>query len=290
MSFALLADSTSEDPRELLKKANAKQTTKPEVVAEAPSQNQNKPKSAGKKDDKVSRGPRKPRSDEGAVQSGDAIEGGRPQRGGRGGRGGRHHGYIPPKRGFEHDRSVSRTGRGREVQKGGHGKFNYGKEGEEVNAEQQPQTEAPKEENQEGAQEKPKVEEEKDDTISFEEFTKQRAEKKKNIESLVQKAKPREGENIKYDNAIAKFVEKPVEKKEAAPAPVEKKVEKQTGPVTININEFLKDAPVKQRRDNREFRGGRGGRGRGGRGGRGGHRPKSAPAPEFNPKDFPTLK
>jgi len=54
MSFALLADSTSEDPRELLKKANAKETTKPEVVAEAPSQNQNKPKSAGKRDDKGS--------------------------------------------------------------------------------------------------------------------------------------------------------------------------------------------------------------------------------------------
>jgi len=61
--------------------------------------------------------PRKPRSDEGAAQGGaaeGAVEGDRPHRGGRGGRGGRgrHHGYIPPKRGFEHDRSVSRTGRG----------------------------------------------------------------------------------------------------------------------------------------------------------------------------------
>lgn len=290
MSFALLADSGSEDLKELLKKANAKETKAPEAVA-APAQQQSKPKSAGKKEDRPAR---KPRSDD----NGEAVEGGRPQRGGRGGRGRgqKHHGYVPPKRGFEHDRSVSRTGRGKEVQKGGHGKFNYGKEGEEVQATEQT-AETPKEENTtpaaEGAQaaEKKPVEEEVDNSVTYEEFKKQQAEKKKAIEALVSKSKDRQADQIKYDTSIAKFVEKPEEKKAEAPAAEKPKKaeEKSSGPVTVSLQELLKDQPIKHRRDNREFRGrGRGGRGRGGRGG---SRPaRQAPAPEFNAKDFPTLK
>lgn len=294
MSFALLADSGSEDLKELLKKANAKETKAPEAVA-APAQQQ-KPKSAGKKEDRPA-SQKKPRSDD----SGDAIEGGRPQRGGRGGRGRgqKHHGYVPPKRGFEHDRSVSRTGRGKEVQKGGQGKFNWGKEGEEAQvAADQTNAETPKEETQ--AAEAPaaaekKVEEEKDDSVTYEEFKKQQAEKKKAIEALVSKAKSRESAQIKYDTSIAKYVEKPVEKKaedaQAAEKPAPKKAEeKSSGPVTLTLQELLKDQPIKYRRDNREFRG-RGGRGGRGRGGRGGNRaPRQAPAPEFNAKDFPSLK
>jgi len=214
-----------------------------------------------------------------------------------------------PRRGRQYDRSVSGTGRGRGLKKGGEGAHNWGKEGDQATDVRRGETvfhdkkghgkvvvkgedtpidgvTAPIKEGEivgtpvdgektEGEakveKEEKKVEEEVDNTLTLEEYQKQQREKRKLLPNF--KGEP-----------VAPIVEAPV---------VEKKKEKKEKTVkpgdTLSIQEFLKDRAeeLNKQRDAERDRGGRG-RGRGQRGtGRGS---KRQDAPDLkDQKAFPSL-
>lgn len=213
-----------------------------------------------------------------------------------------------PRRGRQFDRSVSGTGRGRGMKKDGEGPHNWGKEGDHdvrrgvrtfqdrrgktegkvvvkgedeaiegvttpIQAQEETTAETPVE--GEAQSEEPKVEtpKEEDNEVTYEEYLKQQAEKKKAL-----------NQGLKPESSAASTETKTAEKKK--PAVKTPKVGEK-----LSIQEFLADRADQlneQRERERDSRGGRGGRGGSRRGGS--QRPAKGPAPSVNDqKAFPAL-
>lgn len=217
----------------------------------------------------------------------DSGRGGR-GRGGKGGGRGRGKGKGGNPRQREFDRHVSGTGRDRAPKKEGHGKSNWGTHEDEfadaTKAVEAPKDDEPKAEDgeadKEKATEKPaEEEEEKDNTISYEEYLKQK-EANRVAEDVQKRVR-------KVQNDDSQFAAVPFRKDEDDDFQIELgKPEKENqarkntkakggGPKKVNIDEFVS-------------KGGSGGRGKGkgrvrGRG-RGGSR-----APAYDDANFPKL-